>query len=343
MTGCKVVLRPPGVSIRSGSGAVHMENEEKDNAPVKEESPKPFMKRTIQDSVFTSLFQDKRYLIQLYRALHPEDMAVTEDDIVTVTIQNILTDSSYNDLGFLVGDLLLILVEAQSTWCGNIIVRAMMYLMQTYNEYFMKGRVNLYSSRKVKMPKPELYVIYTGDKLPKALAGRPEYITLSEEFFGGQECAVDARVKIIYDSAEGDIINQYIVFTKVCREQVRRYGRSREAISEAVRVCKDRNVLKEYLAGREQEVVDIMISLYDEQEIMERYVESEVAEAVEKAVEKAVEEAVLKTDKEASIRTFIEACQEFGATVAETIQKLINKYALASMTAENEVRKYWKE
>ncbi len=90
-----------------------------------------------------------------------------------------------------------------------------------------------------------------------------------------------------------------------------------------------------------------MISLYDEQEIMERYVESEVAEAVEKAVgeavEKAVEEAVLKTDKEASIRTFIEACQEFGATVAETIQKLINKYALASMTAENEVRKYWKE
>ena len=88
---------------------------------------------------------------------------------------------------------------------------------------------------------------------------------------------------MIYNSEEGDIINQYIVFTKVCKEQVKLYGRSKKALSEAIRICKDRNVLKEYLENRETEVVDIMITLYDEQEIMERYVESEVAEAVEQA------------------------------------------------------------
>ena len=37
-------------------------------------------KYTIKDSVFTNLFQDKKYLIQLYRALHPEDTETTEDD-----------------------------------------------------------------------------------------------------------------------------------------------------------------------------------------------------------------------------------------------------------------------
>lgn len=41
----------------------------------------PVMKRTIKDSVFTDLFKDKKYLIQLYQALHPDDKQTTEDDI----------------------------------------------------------------------------------------------------------------------------------------------------------------------------------------------------------------------------------------------------------------------
>ena len=45
---------------------------------------------------------------------------------------------------------------------------------------------------------------------------------------------------------------------------------------EAIRICKDRNVLSEYLSSKESEVVDIMMVLYDEEEIMRSYVESEV-------------------------------------------------------------------
>lgn len=317
-----------------------MQNDNKNAEPSKDKNIQPFIKRTIQDSVFTNLFKDKKYLIQLYQALHPEDTTTTEDDIVTVTIQNILTDNSYNDLGILVGDLLLILVEAQSTWSKNIIIRALMYLMQTYNEYFRTQKVNLYSSKKVKIPKPELYVIFTGERSEK-----PEYISLSEEFFDGQNCAVEAKVKMIYNSEEGDIINQYIVFTKVCKEQVKLYGRTKKALSEAIRICKDRNVLKEYLENRETEVVDIMITLYDEQEIMERYVESEVAEAVEQAVEqvaKRAKQAVEQADNEAAIRTTIEMCQDFGISTEETIQKLIDKFSLSKERAKNKVQEYWK-
>ena len=53
------------------------------------------------------------------------------------------------------------------------------------------------------------------------------------------------------------------------------HGRTQEAILEAIRICKDRNVLKEYLSSKEKEVVDIMMLLYDEEEIMRSYVESE--------------------------------------------------------------------
>ncbi len=45
-------------------------------------------KRKIKDSVFTNLFQDKKYLLRLYKTLHPEDRDVTEDDIKDVTIKH---------------------------------------------------------------------------------------------------------------------------------------------------------------------------------------------------------------------------------------------------------------
>ena len=232
------------------------------------------VKRTIKDSVFTNLFQDKKYLIQLYKALHPEDNDVTVEKLTDITIKNVLTDNIYNDLGFVVEDKLMILVEAQSTWTMNIIIRALMYMVQTYHDYFNRTKQNLYKSKKVKMPVPEIYVIYTGDRKT-----RPSEISLAQEFFEGKESYIDVKVKMLYDGREGDIINQYVIFTKVCNEQIALHGRTQKAVLEAIRICKDRNVLKEYLSSKEKEVVDIMMVLYDEQEVMRSYVESEVHEA----------------------------------------------------------------
>ena len=206
-------------------------------------------KRKIRDSVFTNLFQEKKYLLQLYKALHPEDTEVTEDEIADITLKHVLVDADYNDLGFSVGDRLMVLVESQSTWTMNIIIRALMYLMQTYHDYFRRTKQNLYGSKKVKMPKPELYVIFTGER--KAI---PDTITLSKDFFDEAEIAVDAKIKVLYQENAEDIIGQYIIFCKVYQEQRKCYGNTREAVTETIRICKDRNVLKEYLESREKEL-----------------------------------------------------------------------------------------
>ncbi len=223
-------------------------------------------KRKIKDSVFTNLFQDKKYLLQLYKALHPEDSDITEDEIEDVTIKHVLIDADYNDLGFSVGNRLMVLVESQSTWTLNIIIRALMYLIQTYHDYFKRTNQNLYGSKKVNMPKPELYVIYTGDK--KSI---PDTISLSKEFFGGEKNSIDAEVKVLYQENVNDIIGQYIIFSKVYNEQRRRYGNSKRAVTETIDICKNRNVLKEYLESREQEVVDIMMTLFDDEQILKAY------------------------------------------------------------------------
>jgi hypothetical protein len=47
---------------------------------------------------------------------------------------------------------------------------------------------------------------------------RPEAVSFSEEFFGGKECAIGVKVKVIYDGKGNDIISQYVAFTKVYNE-----------------------------------------------------------------------------------------------------------------------------
>ncbi len=237
-------------------------------------------KRTAKNSVFLNLFQDKSYLLKLYKTLHPEDTAATEDSLTDVTIENVLTDNLYNDLGFIVGNKLMILVEAQSTWTMNILVRVLLYLAQSYHEYFQRTSQNYYKSKKVKMPKPELYVIFTGNK-----GRKPDRISLSKEFFESADIDIEVKAKVIYESNEDDIINQYIIFCKVFNEQTKMHGMTRKAVTETIRICKDRNVLRDYLLKKEKEVVTIMMSLFDEEQIVRSFIKSEKYDlAKEKAI-----------------------------------------------------------
>ena len=252
----------------------------------------PVAKYTAKDSVFTNLFSDPKYLLQLYKALHPEDLDATEENISNVTIQNILLDQSYNDLGFQVGTRLVVLVEAQSSWTVNIVLRSLMYLTQTWQKYIQNTGQNVYGSKKVELPRPELYVIYTGNRKI-----RPKSLRLSEEFWGGDECAVEVKVKMIYDGEKGDIISQYVSFTRIYNEQIKLHGRTREAVLETIRICRDRNILKDYLESREQEVVNIMMTLFDEEYILKTYIEQEKRDAAEEAAKQATQKVQRETAK----------------------------------------------
>lgn len=90
---------------------------------------------------------------------------------------------------------------------------------------------------------------------------------------------MEVKVKVICGQETDDIISQYIRFSKIYDEQRILHGRTRKAIAETIRICKDRNVLCEYLKNREKEVVTIMMSLFDEDAIMRTYIKSERMDA----------------------------------------------------------------
>ena len=58
------------------------------------------------------------------------------------------------------------------------------------------------------------------------------------------------------------------------------------------RICKDRNILKQYLSSKEVEVVTIMMSLFDDEQIMRTYTKD-----IEKETERKTAERMIKKGK----------------------------------------------
>ena len=227
------------------------------------EPTKEKINRNLKDSVFCDLFARPEYLIQLYQTLHPEDTTTTPDDLTIVTLTQLFVKEIYNDLGFLAGNRLIVLVEHQSKWSDNIVVRFLPYLGETYHRYMEKNDLDVFSTKKVQLPKPELYVVFTGERKIK-----PATISLKKDIFGldeEEDCCVEVEAKVIYgNEADRDILNQYIIFSKVFDEQKNLYPDDlRKAVQETIRICKDKDVLTAYL---EQEEAAIVMYAFADQE-----------------------------------------------------------------------------
>ena len=232
--------------------------------------------RNIKDSVFCDLFGRQEYLYQLYQVLHPEDTETEIDDLTIVTLSRIIVREMYNDLGFLAGNRLIVLVEAQSSWSENIVVRFLVYLGETYRRYIEKNDLNLYTTKKVELPKPELYVVYTGDRKT-----RPETISLKQSFFDDEDCCVEVEAKVIYDSKQGDILNQFVTFTRVFDKQRKLYpDDKRMAVQETIRICREQDVLRDYLEG--EEAAAVMFTFADQEKEFNRALRTERAEGEKK-------------------------------------------------------------
>ena len=313
------------------------------------------LRRTFKDSVFTDLFSDPRYVYELYRGLHPDDEAVGLDDIQIVTIQNVLTMGSHNDLGFIAGDRLLVLVEAQSTWSPNIALRALLYAAQTIKDIVRERKLDVYGSLPVVVPRPELYVIYTGDR-----STVPDVITLSEALFAGLPSGVESTVHVLCD-VDSSVSGQYIDFAHTMDAWRRELGPTEHAIRAAIAECLHRGVLVDYLAARGTEVADIMITLYDEEEVLRIHIDAQVREGVqrgleegleqgiergiqqgiERGIERGIEQGVKQGLIEGEYRGIVETCRELGVSRSDTVARVAAKLCLDLSDAEAVVDSLW--
>ena len=246
----------------------------------------PELKHTVKDSVFSYIFRQPENVLELYRTLHPEDTEIKDEDCRLVTLENVLTNGMLNDLAILVRNTLIILMEAQSTWSENISLRVLLYLAKTYKEYIEEHEYNLYGTKPVSIPRPELYMVYVGE--PREL---PEELRLST-LYGGGEGDVEVKIRVLKDTGKRTILDQYIRFCEICTEQRKIHGNTEKAVKEILRICKEENILMPFLMLREKEVQDIMVTLFNEEYIARMHDRDLLNQGEQKGRQEGLEKAL---------------------------------------------------
>jgi hypothetical protein len=236
-------------------------------------------------------------------------------------LKTILVNHVYNDLGFYVkknGEAKFVfLVEEQSYWNPNMTLRLLWYLSEILRRFISQTKQRVHGNAKVRLPKIELYIVYTGDM------DIPDEVSFKDDYFGG-DCPVDLRAKILKKPNVDTIIGQYIGYSKIFNEQKKIHGNSVECAEETVRISIERGYLVDYLTKQREEVVTMMAELFDEERLREEDTEAVRAESEAKGkAEGKVEgriELLLDLVKE-GILTIADAAKKANMTEDEFKQK----------------------
>ena len=135
----------------------------------------------------------------------------------------------YNDIGLQVRHEMILLIEAQSTFSVNIVLRILLYLAEDYKEYAEEQKFNLYGREAVTIPRPELYVVYARDR-----EDVPEALLLSTLYSGAGDAGV--HMQVLLGTRNGDIVDQYVRFCKIADEERKQCGGWDEASEETIRL-----------------------------------------------------------------------------------------------------------
>ena len=227
--------------------------------------------REHKDSLFVDLFyQDetaKKNLLSLYNALH--DTNYEDETIIRkVKIDDVLYKNFKNDISCEVNGLVLVFGEHQSTINRNMPLRCLMYVGRAYEQLVdSKAR---YRTTLVKIPTPEFYVFYNGEKEQPL----EQVLTLSDAFMNPVgENSVELKVKVINinsDKAHGildkcGILKEYSQFISM----VRKYSEEESAIKKAIKECIEKGILADYLKRKGSEVENMLIAEYSYEEDMQ--------------------------------------------------------------------------
>ena len=232
---------------------------------------------TLKDSLFIDLFSDKMRLIQLYKSLIDDDRQINPDDIEILTIQNIILRGIYNDLGFRVKDEIIILMEAQTTYTTNIVLRILFYLSETLKNYIIDSSENknlneLYNTKPRIIPKIKLFVVYTGDKMMQDHDLHLKDVMVENDIISD----IDMKVRVLCTGNKKSILGQYILFTQIYSRQKKECKDIETAVKNTIEICMNDEILKEYLDYRKMEVQEMITAFTTQEEAFESFLKDEV-------------------------------------------------------------------
>lgn len=225
-------------------------------------------KRTYKDSLFRSIFKDKKRLSRLYKALSGNE--ISPKDITINTLKGVFMNDVKNDISFLVGNRLVILLEHQSTWNPNMPLRFLWYLSKLYRLYVNKDMI--YHAELLKIPTPEFYVLYNGTMDIPSI----QELRLSDAFeIPGNAMELTAKCYNINYKKDREVLDAcyelktYSTFIAIVRDCQKKGLSLFQSIKEAIAYCETHDLMGEYFRIHESEVYDMVSFKWDEKRARE--------------------------------------------------------------------------
>ena len=294
--------------------------EKKDNVPSK-----------FKDNVFCMLYRDKKNLLELYNALN--NSAYTNVDDLQVTTLNGGSYMKYkNDASFLLC-MSLYMFEQQSSKNPNMPLRFLHYVSDVFRELFSNSMLHRRSM--IKIPVPHFVTFYNG--LEKWIEDEEE-IRLSDMYeISTDNPELELKVRVININEDVHILNKcktlrdYMTFVNKVRFKMGVEGDDvRIAVTDAMDECIDEDILVDFFEKHREEVVEVSIYDYDEEEVR-RVLAEEYAQEVAQGMAK---EIVEKAAKEASEKAFAEG--EQSMMINQIIKKVKKSKTLETIASELE-------
>ena len=177
----------------------------------------------------------------------------------------------------MLGALIMMLIEHQTTLNPNMPVRLLGYVDELFKRYIEPEKRKIYSTELIKLPAPEFYVFYDGEDT----SFEHKELRLSDAFKTPSDKL--ELVVHVYNLATGkneDLkkicrpLREYSIFSnhyKLLRKQGLDID---EAVRDTIRYCIDNDVMKNYLLHNESEVIDMFGFEWNEKEEREALLEA---------------------------------------------------------------------
>ena len=269
------------------------------------------LNRKHKDRLFRYLFRDKKYLLELYNALHDSNYTDPKE-LEVVTMEDVIFMKMKNDLSFIIGSRLS-LYEHQSTWNPNMPLRGLFYFAQQYEGLVGVRDADVYGKTRIPLPTPEYIIFYNGSDMNQDRTR----LYLSDAFSMGRgsgslECTCEViNVKRGYNQellTKCHRLWEYSEFVSEIEENIL-LGKSREeAIQSAIDHCIEQDILTDILKTEKSEVLHmIFLTEYDEKKHLRNTFEegrnSKLLEQIHKKLAKGKSPEVIAQELEEDIET----------------------------------------
>ena len=291
-----------------------------------------------KDRVFRVIFHEKKDLLELYNAINDSNYT-NPDDLTITTIEDVVYMGMKNDLSFIIGDVMN-LYEHQSSFSPNLPLRGLFYFSSLYREYIEPVKYRLYSTSPLHIPFPQYIVFYNGTKKEperQELKLSDLFIEDKGEMNPALECtAVVLNINLgknreLMEKCKQ--LREYAEFIAIIRKYLAEGMQFEKSVEIAVDNCIKNGILADVLQKNRAEVVDMILTEYDEEEFRRAWREDLLNEGFRKGLNNGLSKGIKGT---------IHACMKFNVPKEDGMQNLMEEFSLSQEEAEKYLEEYWK-